>query len=230
MTALNGYLAAAKVVDPKGMSAAFTAGGVLFEPGIQPIESRDSIEAFLASFPGATVESVTAVPDTIEVYGNSAYLWGHYFERLTFPGQPRSEQHGKFVIHWLRQDGTWLIHRYYRVPLPEAPPSSRLAFAITFPKAGDTLVEGRSYTIRWMAPDSFQISLGAAMGGKDRGMLLNDVPAKPDSLVWTVPVGFVTGFGPKSSDLIRLRLENARNRDQWTETGPFTIVGKPGAH
>jgi hypothetical protein len=64
------------------------------------------------------------------------------------------------------------------------------------------------------------------MGGKDKGMLLNDVPARPDSLVWTVPVGFVTGFGPASDDQIRLRLENARNPDQWTEAGPFTIVGK----
>jgi hypothetical protein len=40
----------------------------------------------------------------------------------------------------------------------------------------------------------------------------------------------VTGFGPASSDLIRLRLENARNPDQWTEAGPFTITGKPGSH
>lgn len=227
MTALNGYLAAARVVDPKGMAAAFTPTGVLFEPGIQPIESRDSIQAFLASFPGATVESVTAVPDTIEVYGSSAYLWGHYFERLTFPGQPRSEQHGRFVIHWLRQpDGKWLIHRYYRVPLPAAP--ERLAFAITFPRPGDTLVEGRTYVIRWMAPDTFQINLGAAIGGKDKGMLLNDVPARSDSLAWIVPVGFVTGFGPASSDQVRLRLENARNPDQWTEAGPFTIRGKLG--
>jgi hypothetical protein len=118
LAALDRYLAAAKVVDPVGMSAAFTSGGVLFEPGIQPIESRDSIRAFLASFPGATVESVTAVPDTIEVYGTTAYLWGSYFERLTFPGQPRSEQQGRFVIEWLQQpDSSWQIHRYFRVPV-----------------------------------------------------------------------------------------------------------------
>jgi hypothetical protein len=122
MEALDHYLAAAKAVDPVRMSAAFTSTGVLFEPGIKPIESRDSIRAFLASFPGATVESVTAVPDTIEVYGTTAYLWGSYFERLTFPGQPRSEQHGRFVIEWLQQpDSTWQIHRYFRVPVPTPP-------------------------------------------------------------------------------------------------------------
>ena len=125
MEALDRYLAAAKIVDPNGMSAAFTTNGVLFEPGIKPIESRDSIRAFLASFPGATVESVTAVPDTVEVYGSTAYLWGSYFERLTFPGQPRSEQHGRFVIEWLeQQDGTWQIRRYFRVPIPTPPGGS----------------------------------------------------------------------------------------------------------
>lgn len=118
MQALDRYLAAAKVVDPVGMSAAFTTNGVLFEPGIKPIEGRDSIRAFLGSFPGAVVESVTAVPDTIEVYGTTAYLWGHYFERLSFPGQPRSEQQGRFVIQWLQQgDSAWQIHRYYRIPI-----------------------------------------------------------------------------------------------------------------
>jgi hypothetical protein len=49
-------------------------------------------------------------------------LWGSYFEKLAFPGQPLSEQHGKFVIEWQRHaNGAWLIHRYYRVPLPSAP-------------------------------------------------------------------------------------------------------------
>ncbi len=76
----------------------------------------------MASFPGVRVEVATATPDTIEVFGETGLLWGSYFERLAFPGQPLSEQHGKFVIEWRRQaDGSWLIHRYYRVPLPAAP-------------------------------------------------------------------------------------------------------------
>jgi uncharacterized protein (TIGR02246 family) len=117
--ALDRYMVAARAVDPDGIAASFTDTGVLFEPGITPIQSPDSIRAFVASFPGVQVESATAVPDTIEVFGATAYLWGAYYERLTFPGQPRSEQHGRFVIEWLRQpDGRWLIHRYFRVPVP----------------------------------------------------------------------------------------------------------------
>jgi hypothetical protein len=69
------------------------------------------------------VDSASALPDTIEVFGTTALLWGSYFERLTFPGQPVSEQHGRFVIQWVRQPGgAWLIHRYFRVPVPSSTP------------------------------------------------------------------------------------------------------------
>ena len=87
-------------------------------------------------------------------------------------------------------------------------------------------MEGRTYTIRWSAPGR-RINLGAAMGGHDKGYLLTNAPVGLDSLVWTVPVGFVTGFGPSSSNQIRLRLENADSTDQWVKTGPFVIKGAP---
>lgn len=100
-------------------------------------------------------------------------------------------------------------------------------FAFLSPTAGDTLVEGRTYTIRWVSVPGRRINLGAVMGGKDKGFLLTNAPAGLDSLVWTVPVGFVTGFGPSSSDQMRLRLENADSTDQWVQTGPFVITGAP---
>ena len=104
---------------------------------------------------------------------------------------------------------------------------SREAFAFLSPTAGDTLVEGRTYTIRWVSAPGRRINLGAVMGGHDKGFLLTDGPADLDSLVWTVPIGFVTGFGPSSSNQIRLRLENADSTDQWVDTGPFVITGTP---
>jgi hypothetical protein len=51
-------------------------------------------------------------------------------------------------------------------------------------------------------------------------------PTRPDSLVWKVPVGFATGFGVKSSDQVRLRLEDADSVGWYAEAGPFTIVGE----
>lgn len=117
------YQVAARTVNPDSIAAFYTPTAVLFEPGINPIQTRDSIRAFIASSPGVRVEVATATPDTIEVFGGTAFLWGSYFERLAFPGQPTSEQHGKFVVEWVRQpDGSWQIQRMFRIPIPTPAP------------------------------------------------------------------------------------------------------------
>lgn len=119
---LDSYTAAARRVDAPAVARHYTTAATLFEPGIFPVHTRDSILAFMASFPGVRVDSAVATADTIDVYGGTAILWGTYFERLSFPGQPTSEQAGKFVMEWHRQpDSSWLIHRYFRVPLPASP-------------------------------------------------------------------------------------------------------------
>lgn len=123
---LDAYTKAARAVDANATAAIFTATGTLFEPGIAPIVTRDSIRAFMQSFPGVQVDSATAVADTIEVFGRTAIVWGSFFERLRFPGQPESAQHGRFVMEWRQEpDSVWYLHRYYRVPLPPdwKPPS-----------------------------------------------------------------------------------------------------------
>lgn len=121
--AMQRYQVAARAVNPDSIAAFYTPMATLFEPGINPVRSRDSIRAFIASFPGVRVEVATATPDTIEVWDGTALLWGSYFERLAFPGQPVSEQHGKFVAEWVRQrDGTWLIEKLFRVPMPTPTP------------------------------------------------------------------------------------------------------------
>lgn len=90
---------------------------------IEMLSSTDSAarqRAFTAMLPIGKLETATATPDVIEVFGDTAYLWGSYFERLAFPGQPGSEQHGKFVIEWMRgREGAWLIQRCLRVPVPD---------------------------------------------------------------------------------------------------------------
>ena len=70
---------------------------------------------------------------------------------------------------------------------------------IVSPRARTVLTEGDSFTIRWRAPRDMRVNIGAAMGGKDRGHLALDLAAGTDSLKWTVPRGFVSGFGPKRS-------------------------------
>lgn len=116
---LDAYTAAARAVDADASAAFFTAHGTLFEPGIPPIVSPDSIRAFIKSFPGVIVDTATAQADTVEVHGDMVLVWGSYFEALRFAGQPPSRQHGRFVMQWRREaDGAWRIARYYRIPLP----------------------------------------------------------------------------------------------------------------
>jgi len=123
--AMQRYQVAARAVNPDSIAAFYAPRAVLFEPGINPIQTRDSIRAFITSFPGVRVDAATATPDTIEVWCGTALYWGSYFERLAFPGQPVSEQHGKFVTEWVRQaDGTWLIQRFFRIPIPSPLPSA----------------------------------------------------------------------------------------------------------
>lgn len=116
---LASYATAAAAVDAATSASFFAPRGTLFEPGIPPIVSPDSIRAFIESFPGVEVDSAMLRADTIEVFARTALVWGTYFERLRFPGQPESAQHGRFVMEWRREPtGSWLIERYYRIPLP----------------------------------------------------------------------------------------------------------------
>jgi ketosteroid isomerase-like protein len=113
------YAAAAAAVDAERSAAFFTPTGTLFEPGIPPIVSPDSIRAFIRSFPGVVVDTAMLRADTVEVFDDTALVWGTYYEKLRFAGQPPSAQYGRFVMEWKR-DSTpaWRIEKYYRVPLP----------------------------------------------------------------------------------------------------------------
>ncbi len=92
--AMEQYQRAAGFVDPDSIAAFYTPSAILFEPGIQPVHTRDSIRIFIASFPGVRVETATATPDTIEGFGDMALLWGSYFERLAFPGSRSASSMG----------------------------------------------------------------------------------------------------------------------------------------
>ena len=116
------YVAASRTVNADSIAAFFATDGVLLEPGIPPIRSADSIRTFMGSFPGVVVESASVALDTVELHDSSAYVWGTYFERLSFPGQPRSEQRGRFVMHWVRVSDAWRILRYYRIPVTTVVP------------------------------------------------------------------------------------------------------------
>ena len=60
-------------------------------------------------------------PNVTEVYGDQAFQWGTYAQRVVVPGQPAADYSGRFVAQWSRRgDGRWLIRRLLTQPSPVA--------------------------------------------------------------------------------------------------------------
>lgn len=109
-------------------------------------------------------------------------------------------------------------------PAPESHAPAKPEFLA--PQPGQVLTEGQSFVLRWQAPGWRRVNVGAVMGGKDRGHLAFGRDATIDTLVWQIPVGWVTGFGIASADNVRLRLENADDPSQFVDSAPFTVKGE----
>lgn len=110
-------------------------------------------------------------------------------------------------------------------PGPATPTAGDAPYQIVSPGRDSVWREGERYVIRWRSGRPGAVNVGAAVGGKDKGHLAMALPAGTDSLVWTVPPGFVTGFGPERSDAVRIRVEDAVKTRIGAESEPFTIVG-----
>jgi hypothetical protein len=95
---------------------------------------------------------------------------------------------------------------------------------ILSPTAGDVWTEGRTYRIRWRADGIDRVNVGVALGGKDMGHLALALPASRDSLEWHIPPGFVSGFGIRRSDQMRVRIEDAGDPARYADSSSFTIV------
>jgi hypothetical protein len=100
---------------------------------------------------------------------------------------------------------------------------------VVAPSTGTVWVEGQTYLIRWENLSWDKVHISAAVGGKDKGHLAFNYPARVDSLTWTVPAGFVTGFGPASSNQVRIRLEDAADPTRFVESAAFTVRGDTAA-
>jgi len=105
------------------------------------------------------------------------------------------------------------------------PPAAPQHAEFLAPRGGEVLVEGQSFTIRWQAPGWDSVNVAAVMGGKDRGHLVFGRDARADTLVWQVPLGWVTGFGIARSDSVRLRLEDVGDPNRFVDSAPFTVRG-----
>jgi uncharacterized protein (TIGR02246 family) len=121
-TALQEYARLLKATDAAGLAACYTADGELLDPGMDALKGREAIRAFLASFGEVRIESASMTPDATEVFGDQAFQWGAYSQRVVVPGKPAAGYSGRFVAQWSRQaDGRWLIRRLLTQPSPGGP-------------------------------------------------------------------------------------------------------------
>ena len=120
LATLERYMEASRRVDADDIASFYASDGTLFEPGIQPVVGRETIRAFIESFPGVRVDVATATPDVVEVFDDTVIVWGTYHEELSFPGQPASAQDGRFVMEFVREGDRWLVQRLFRVPVETA--------------------------------------------------------------------------------------------------------------
>ena len=100
----------------------YTADAELLEPGMNTLRGREAIRGFLSPlYKQATVEAASAETEAIEVYGNAAYQWGTYFQRVAEKDKDAAPTSytGRFVAAWRREgDKQWRLVRLMVQPSP----------------------------------------------------------------------------------------------------------------
>jgi hypothetical protein len=96
------------------------------------------------------------------------------------------------------------------------------------PNGGEVWAEGETHEIHWKAEGVVEVQIAVAVGGKDKGHLGTGSPidAQQGRFVWTIPQGFVTGFGVSKASNVRVMIYDAHHREIYDiSDGSFTIVG-----
>ncbi len=95
---------------------------------------------------------------------------------------------------------------------------------IIAPKANDIWIEGKTYTIRWKGFKDGLICISILIGGHDAGIINScDSCAAQNKYKWTIPVGFVSGFGEDKDDAVRVVLYYKDNESKPYFSDCFTI-------
>ncbi len=95
---------------------------------------------------------------------------------------------------------------------------------IIAPKANDVWIEGKTYTIRWKGFKEGVICISILIGGHDAGIINScDSCAAQNKYKWTIPHGFVSGFGEDKDDAVRVVLYYKDNESNPYFSDYFTI-------
>lgn len=95
------------------------------------------------------------------------------------------------------------------------------------PRGGDLWTEGETVRIRWESRGVDEAGIAVAVGGKDRGHVGGGEPvdAEIGCFCWTIPRGFVTGYGVTESDRVRIMLYDLHDPSRSSVSQAFTIRG-----
>lgn len=90
----------------------------MLQEGMPPINGRDAIRRFLASFDGhAQVDTALATSDEVDVHGRVATQWGTFYQVARIDGDEPGRFRGRYVARWVRgKDGRWLLSRIAMQP------------------------------------------------------------------------------------------------------------------
>jgi len=95
---------------------------------------------------------------------------------------------------------------------------------IIAPKAKDVWIEGKTYTIKWKGLKEGVVCISVLIGGHDAGIINDcDSCAAQNKYKWTIPVGFVSGFGENKDSAVRVVLYYKDNESNPYFSDYFTI-------
>jgi len=95
---------------------------------------------------------------------------------------------------------------------------------IIAPKAKDVWIEGKTYTIKWKGLKEGVVCISVLIGGHDAGIINDcDSCAAQNKYKWTIPVGFVSGFGENKDSAVRVVLYHKDNESNPYFSDYFTI-------
>ncbi|HXU33247.1 MAG TPA: nuclear transport factor 2 family protein [Thermoanaerobaculia bacterium] len=99
----------------------FAPEGELIQPGLDPLVGPEEIRGFLAPrVKKVRIEEATMTSRAIDLYGDEAYVWGDYSQRVAVGEQPLATFTGHFVAQWHRTQGAWKLRRMMVQPAPTA--------------------------------------------------------------------------------------------------------------
>ncbi len=95
--------------DHVAISQCYTTNGKILPPGSDVITGRAAIANRWKLKEGVSVDLHRVNPIEIVIHSDTAYDYGYYNGRTSYPNGKTSDWKGKYVIIWKRVDNQWLI-------------------------------------------------------------------------------------------------------------------------